>query len=71
MGKIKINVFVDRNNLQKTIELEHSARVADLLEKLNLNPVTVIVARDNELILEDEELKNNDELKILSVISGG
>jgi len=71
MEKLKINVYVDRENLSKTLEFEKTARVSDLLQKLNLNPVTVIVSRNNELILEDEKLKNNDEIKILSVISGG
>jgi sulfur carrier protein ThiS len=42
-----------------------------LLNKLKINPVTVIVSRNNELILGDEKLKNDDEIRILSVISGG
>ncbi len=71
MNKINVNVFVDRNNSNKTIELERNTLVADLLKKININPVTVIVSRNNELILEDEKLKDNDEIKILSVISGG
>ena len=71
MSKIDIKIFVDRDNLNRTIELGNSSIVADLLKKLNINPVTVIVSRNNELILEDEKLNNNDEIKILSVISGG
>ena len=71
MSKIDIKIFVDRDNLNRTIELGNSSIVADLLKKLNINPVTVVVSRNNELILEDEKLNNNDEIKILSVISGG
>ena len=71
MGKIKVNVFVDRGNQTKTIDLESNSKVKDLLSKLKINPVTVIVSRSNELILEDERLDDNDEIKILSVISGG
>ena len=71
MEKLKINVFVDRKNISKTLEFENATRVSDLLEKLDINPVTVIVSRNNELILEDEKLNDNDEIKILSVISGG
>ena len=71
MEKINVRVFIDRNNLSKTLELKNNTIVADLLIKLNINPVTVIVSRNNELILEDEKLNNNDEIKILSVISGG
>ena len=71
MDKITVNVFVDRNNLNKAIELNGKPTASDLLKKLNINPVTVIVSRNNELILEDEKLEDNDEIKILSVISGG
>ena len=71
MSKINIKIFVDMDNLNKTLELESNSTVADLLKKLNINPVTVIVSRNDELILEDEKLNNEDEIKILSVISGG
>ena len=71
MGKLKVRIFVDRNNLDKTVELDNKSTVSDLLKELKINPVTVIVSRNNELILEDEKLNNNDEIKILSVISAG
>ena len=71
MGRIKVNIFVDRNNLNKTLELDNNSIVSDLLKELDINPVTVIVSRNNELILEEEKLNNNDKIKILSVISGG
>ena len=71
MGKIKVKIFVDRDNSNKSMELENNSSVMDLLKKLDINPVTVIVSRNNELILEDEKLNDNDELRILSVISGG
>lgn len=71
MNKINIKIFADRNNLNKTIELDNNSSVLDLLKKLKINPVTVIVSRSNELILEDEKLNDSDEIKILSVISGG
>lgn len=71
MSSIKVNVFIDRENKNSILELDDNFLVGDLLKKLNINPVTVIVSRNNELILEDERLNNNDEIKVLSVISGG
>ena len=71
MSGINVKVFVDRENKNGSLQLNKKAVVADLLKELNINPVTVIVSRDNELILEDEKLNDNDEIKILSVISGG
>jgi len=69
--KIKINVFIDKENKNSVLELNGNPSVLEVLNKLKINPVTVIVSRNNELILEDEKLKDNDEIKILSVISGG
>ena len=43
----------------------------DLLKKMEINPVTVIVSRNNDVVLEDEKLKDKDDIKIISVISGG
>ena len=71
MAKIKISIFIDREDKNAKLELDNNSMVADLLKKLSINPVTVIVSRNSELILEDEKLKDNDEIKILSVISGG
>mgnify|MGYP001572480625 CR=1 FL=1 len=68
---ININVFVDKGNKNLKVDLNKDSSVADLLQSLKINPVTVIVSRNNELILEDEKLNNDDEIKILSVISGG
>ena len=71
MANIKIKVFVDKENKDKTMELSGNSTVLSLLNELKINPVTVIVSRDNELILEDEKLNDNDKIKVLSVISGG
>ena len=64
-----MNVFIERENLNKN--LKFNGKVSMLLEKLKLNPSAVLVARNNGLVTEDDELKDNDEVKILSVISGG
>ncbi|MEK6837493.1 MAG: MoaD/ThiS family protein [Nanoarchaeota archaeon] len=42
-----------------------------MLQRLKLNPSAVLVARSNSLVTEDDELSDKDEVKILSVISGG
>ena len=68
---MQISVFIDKENKNDKIELQENSSVKDLLNKLNINPVTVIVSRNNELVLEEEKLKEKDEIKILSVISGG
>ena len=68
---MKLKVFYDRENKEKTIELDNNLSVKDLLNKMNINPVTVIVSKNSNIILEDEKLNDEDDIKIISVISGG
>ena len=64
----KLRVFIEREN--KNINVE-ARDVKELMKKLNLNPETVLISRNNELITDDIDLEDNDEIKFLSVISGG
>ncbi len=41
------------------------------LEKVSINPVTVLATRAGKLITEDEVLKEGDVIKLIAVISGG
>ena len=68
---MKISVFYDREKKEKIIELANDSLVSGLLEKMKINPVTVIVSRDNNIITEDEKLEDKDKVRIISVISGG
>lgn len=64
-----MDIFIERT--KEKLTLTYQGKVKGLLEHLKLNPETVLVIRNNELITEGEKLKNSDNLKILSVISGG
>ncbi|MBI2664799.1 MoaD/ThiS family protein [Candidatus Woesearchaeota archaeon] len=64
-----MQVFIESQS--KNRKLSFSGTVSQLLEKLKVNPETVIVAKNNELVTEDELLEDSDEIKLLSVISGG
>ncbi len=64
-------MFYDKENREKTIELGADSSVKDLLEKIKVNPVTVIVSRDNNILTEDEKLNDKDKIRLISVISGG
>ena len=68
---MQINVFFDRENKEKTIEVDENSSVKDLLTKMNINPVTVIVSRDDNIITENEKINDKDKIKLISVISGG
>ncbi len=46
-------------------------RVLDLLRHLNLNPEEVLVFRNEEVLTEDEPVRQGDRLFILEVVSRG
>ena len=64
-----MKIYIEKDD--KTLELKFEGNTKELLKKLKINIETVIITRNNELISEDEKLKNNDSIKILSVVSGG
>lgn len=68
---MKIEVFYDKDNKKSNVKLKDNSKVEDLLRKLNINPEIVIVSRKDIIILNDEKLKDNDTIKLFSVISGG
>lgn len=68
---MQINVFYDREKQEKTVDLDENSSIKDLLAKMNINPVTVIVSKEDNIILEDENLQDKDKIKLISVISGG
>ncbi|MCX7642927.1 MAG: MoaD/ThiS family protein [Armatimonadetes bacterium] len=55
----------------KAFEFDQRMRVKDLLEKLNLSPESTIVVRGEEVLTEDDWLEEDDEVKVISAISGG
>jgi sulfur carrier protein ThiS len=64
-----MKVYIEREKSEQ--ELFFKGKVIDLLHKLGINPDDVLVVRKGELITEDEVLNDDDEVKLLSVISGG
>ena len=52
-------------------ELEGKFTVRQAVEKVGLNPESVLAVRDGELITEDIRLQDGDEIRLVAVISGG
>lgn len=55
----------------KQWELTGRRRVRDAIEKVGLIPQTVLAVRDGKLLTEDVMLDEDDEVKLVAVISGG
>ncbi len=65
---MNITVFIERNNEIKHV---YVGSINEIFEKLNIDRNVVLITRNNELLNGDEKLRENDEIKLLSVISGG
>ncbi|MBI5391433.1 MoaD/ThiS family protein [Candidatus Woesearchaeota archaeon] len=63
-----MKVYIERTKEQKIIE---AGDCKELLQKLKINPTTVLIARNGQLITEQTKLNSQDEIKLISVISGG
>ena len=63
-----MKVYIEKTDEYKEVE---ASTVKELLTLLKVNPTTIITVKNNELVTEDEKLTNKDNIKLLSVISGG
>ena len=64
-----MQVNIEQDNTKKT--LDFTGTVKQLLNKLNINPETVLVIRNSEVLTEDIQLTNDNIIELLSVVSGG
>lgn len=58
-------------NPTRIVELEGPARVREVLQRLQINPDTVLVIRGGDLVTREERLEDADEVEVRPVISGG
>jgi len=56
---------------ERQVEIKGPKRVAELLRDLNLVQEAYLVIRGDNLVTEDEVLKDDDEIEVRPVISGG
>ncbi|MCD4666781.1 MoaD/ThiS family protein [archaeon] len=64
----KIKVFIEKENQTKVVQASTPEKLLDILK---INSETVLIVKNNELITLNEKLKNNDKIKIISIISKG
>lgn len=66
---IIMKIFIEKTN--ESIEKTFSGKGKDLLKQLKINSETILLVRNKELITEEDILEDSNNIKILSVISGG
>jgi sulfur carrier protein len=58
-------------NPRREVELHGPMTVASLLQRLELNPESVLVIVGDELVTRDARIGDDDDVEIRPVISGG
>jgi len=66
--KLTVDVM---GSFEKEIELGDGARIKDVLDSFKVKYDFVITMLNGKAVPIDEELKNGDTLKIVTVVSGG
>ncbi|MCH8519972.1 MAG: MoaD/ThiS family protein [Nanoarchaeota archaeon] len=66
-----VTVLVERNNKKYSFDEKEFKTAKDILKELNESINAVIITINNEVVLEEYELEDGDDMKILSVVSGG
>jgi sulfur carrier protein len=62
---------VQLSHPDRRVEIKGPMRVRELLRDLNLVAEAHLVIRGDDLVTEDEFLKDDDEVEVRPVISGG
>ncbi len=64
-------LYLERINETRELYLKNPKKLKDLMNELNISISSVILVVNGEIAMEEMEVSNNDEIKILSVVSGG
>lgn len=64
-----MKIFFDKNSSTK--ELDYEGKISDLLKQFKINSNEVVIIKNDNVVTEEESVKNEDSVKILSVVSGG
>ncbi|MEM2979775.1 MAG: MoaD/ThiS family protein [Thermoproteota archaeon] len=68
---MKVKVFIQKLRETKIIELNEDSSIEELLKTLRISPSEVVPVINGIIVTEKEVLKEGDEVKLLSVVSGG
>ncbi len=64
-----MKLFIEKQ--RKNMTLKFNGTGNQLLKKLKINPEDILIIKNNTLVAEDDKIDDSDEIKILSVVSGG
>ena len=64
---MRVKVFLEKEKSHRTVDVRREQTIESLLKIMKINPQTVIVSRNGEVVPEQEIVEENDALKIIRV----
>ena len=62
---------VDIGDITENVEVKEGSKVIDLLNAMKISPVTAIVTVNDDIVVEDYELKDSDKIRVILIASQG
>jgi len=66
---MKINVKVGNN--EDTVTVSEEKTIKDLLESMDIAVETVVVKKNDYIVIDEEVLEDGDSIEVIQVIYGG
>jgi len=66
-----MKIYFEKTGENREIVLKSKKNIKDILIENDIILESVILVKNNKICLENEVVEDSDELKILSVVSGG
>ncbi len=64
-----ITVIIDKE--KHALEIHENMNIKEVLDKMDISSQTVVVKRNNEVVIEEEILEDGDIIEVIRVIYGG
>jgi sulfur carrier protein ThiS len=64
-----MDIFIEKKN--KRLKKKFNGKAILLLKELKINPEEVLIVKNDTLVTLEDVLTDKDDVKILSVVSGG
>jgi len=64
-----ITVIIGKD--KQAVEINENMTIKEVLDTMNISSETVVVKRNNEVVIEEEILEDGDVIEVIRVIYGG
>jgi len=69
MNEMEITVVVGKD--EQTVEIQDKMTIKEVLNIMDISSETVVVKRNNEVVIEEEIIEDGDVIEVIRVIYGG